>query len=76
MRTVVSIPNRLAAAANDFAQQRGMTCSELYAKALSEYLQRHHEDHTTERINAALEKIPSDQFIGEGSLTSLRRLPW
>lgn len=76
MKTAISLPDSLFAAADLYAQQRDMTRSELYAKALGEYLQRHREDHVTERINAALEKITNDQRMGEGSLESLRRLPW
>jgi metal-responsive CopG/Arc/MetJ family transcriptional regulator len=57
MKTAISLPDNLFAAADAFAQQRDMTRSELYAKALSEYLQRHPTDNVTKKINAALKKI-------------------
>jgi metal-responsive CopG/Arc/MetJ family transcriptional regulator len=78
MKTAISLPDNLFAAADAFAQQRDMTRSELYAKALSEYLQRHPTDNVTKKINAALKKMEgsSDQPIQEYGLESLRKLPW
>jgi metal-responsive CopG/Arc/MetJ family transcriptional regulator len=78
MKTAISLPDNLFAAADAFAQQRDMTRSELYAKALSEYLQRHPTDNVTKKINAALKKIEgsSDESMREYGLESLRKLPW
>jgi len=76
MKTAISLPDKLFAAADLYAQQRDMTRSELYAKALGEYLLRHRDENVTERINTALENISKEQMMGEGSLDVLRRLPW
>jgi hypothetical protein len=76
MKTAISLPDNLFAAADLYAQQQNLTRSELYAKALAEYLQHHRDENVTERINAALVKITQDQLMGEGSLDALRRLPW
>lgn len=78
MKTAISLPDSLFTAADAFAQQRDMTRSELYAKALSEYLQRHPTDNVTEKINSALRRIegPPDELLREYGLDSLRKLPW
>jgi metal-responsive CopG/Arc/MetJ family transcriptional regulator len=78
MKTAISLPDGLFAAADLYAQQRDMTRSELYAKALSEYLQRHPTDNVTEKVNSALIKIQNapDDALREYGLDSLRKLPW
>ena len=78
MKTAISLPDTLFAEADLFAQQRDMTRSALYARALGEYLQKHRSDNITEKINAALAKIDAagQEKIGEYGLESLRRLPW
>ena len=78
MKTAISLPDSLFTAADAFAQQRDMTRSELYAKALSEYLQRHPTDNVTEKINAALQKMEgsSGDKMTEYGIESLRKLPW
>jgi metal-responsive CopG/Arc/MetJ family transcriptional regulator len=76
MKTAISLPDGLFAEADLYAQQQDMSRSKLYAKALAEYLQRHRGEDVTARINDALDKIGDQQISGEGSLDSLRRLPW
>lgn len=51
MKTAVSIPNELFESAEGFARRRGMTRSELYARALREYLQEHRGQEITERLD-------------------------
>jgi metal-responsive CopG/Arc/MetJ family transcriptional regulator len=41
MKTAVSIPDRIFESAERFTRRRGMTRSELYAKALDAYLEEH-----------------------------------
>ncbi len=78
MKTAISLPDQLFAEADLYAQQQDMSRSELYAKALGEYLDKHKADNITEKINVALSKIHSqgEKIIGEYGLESLRRLPW
>lgn len=40
MKTAISIPDPLFQAAEEFAQEQGLSRSELYAQALQEYLRR------------------------------------
>lgn len=52
MKTAVSIPDRIFESAERFARRRGMTRSELYAKALDAYLDEHKAEGITERLDA------------------------
>jgi metal-responsive CopG/Arc/MetJ family transcriptional regulator len=51
MKTAVSIPNELFESADGLARRLGMTRSELYARALREYLQEHRGEGITERLD-------------------------
>ena len=78
MKTAISLPDELGHAADLYAAQADMTRSELYARALSEYLSRHKLDDVTDKINKAMEKIGLDvsQEIKESGLSALRALEW
>ncbi|MEZ4861692.1 MAG: hypothetical protein R3C14_10305 [Caldilineaceae bacterium] len=64
MKTAISLPDDLFVLADDFARQRGLSRSELYAKALRQYMDVHRHDNLTERINRACANLdtalPSD----------------
>lgn len=51
VKTAVSIPNELFESAEGFARRLGMTRSELYARALREYLSGHRGEGVTERLD-------------------------
>lgn len=51
MRTSISIPDPLFDTADQIADCLGMSRSELYAKALADYVGRHREDKVTEALN-------------------------
>lgn len=51
MRTVVSIPDTLFAAADAVAARLGITRSDLYAAALAELIAKHDPDHLTKRLD-------------------------
>lgn len=52
MKTAVSIPDELFEAAERYAQRQRLSRSELYATALSQYLQEHRGDGITEQLDA------------------------
>jgi metal-responsive CopG/Arc/MetJ family transcriptional regulator len=78
MKTAISLPDELGHAADLYAAQADMTRSELYARALSEYLSRHKLDNMTEKINKAMDRIGIDagQQVRESGLSALRSLEW
>jgi hypothetical protein len=54
-----------------------MSRSELYAKALAEYLDRHSYENLTEKINTAMLKINGGpELVGEVGISALRNLEW
>ena len=52
MKIAISIPDKLFIAADAHAAQAGVSRSELYATAMTEYLARREETRITERLNA------------------------
>jgi metal-responsive CopG/Arc/MetJ family transcriptional regulator len=57
MKTAISLPNELFAAADAFAARERLSRSELCARALREYLQRHDEDRVTARLDALCAEV-------------------
>jgi predicted transcriptional regulator len=58
MKTAVSIPDDIFAAAEKLAGELDLSRSALYAKALKELIQRLNDEAITAQINAALEDGP------------------
>jgi metal-responsive CopG/Arc/MetJ family transcriptional regulator len=65
MKTAISIPTPIFQAAEKYAAQNKLSRSELYSKALKEYLERHEPLDITVRINAICEEIDTapDSFL-------------
>lgn len=59
MKTAVSIPDEIFAAADELARRAGMSRSELYAKALSEYLRRDRYAGLSEKLDEIYSKVES-----------------
>jgi hypothetical protein len=60
MKTAISIPDEVFEAAERLARRLGMSRSQLYANAVSEFLRRHFHEDVTERLNEIQEKGPSE----------------
>ena len=52
MKTAISIPDELFESADELAQELGVSRSELYARAVAEYLAKHRNSDVTNRLNA------------------------
>lgn len=52
MKTAISLPDDLFEAADDLADKLGVSRSQLYASALSDYVAHHNQSEVTERLNA------------------------
>ncbi len=59
MKTAISIPDTLFASAEHFAQQHGLTRSQLYATALRQYLEEQRRESVTDRLNVVYAAEPS-----------------
>ena len=78
MKTVVSIPDALFEAAEQLAQRRGLSRSELYATALRQYLQAHRNEAITEQLYAIYDSEPSaiDSALVRAQTRSLPKDEW
>lgn len=52
MKTAISVPDTLFAQADALARLQGVSRSELYARAIEEYLARHRDEDVTSRLDA------------------------
>ena len=52
MKTAISIPDPIFQSAEQLAHRLGMSRSELYSKAVTEYLNEHKTQGVTEQLNA------------------------
>ena len=78
MKTAVSIPDNLFADAERLASRLQTSRSELYARALAEFVARHDEERVTSAMNATLENVGTEvsAFSAEASQSVLRRVEW
>ena len=77
MKTAISLPDALYEDAEQTARAMGIPRSQLFARAVAEYIARHRRERITERLNKVYEgtddrntpDVPTD-----ASLVSLRKL--
>lgn len=78
MKTAVSVPDLLFEAADRFARRLGLSRSELYSKALQEYLCSHREEGITEALDRIYETEDSslDPVLASIQAFSLPKGEW
>jgi metal-responsive CopG/Arc/MetJ family transcriptional regulator len=78
MKTAVSIPDEIYHSADQLAKRHGMSRSELYAKAVSNYIKAHRNKAVTEALDQiyAKEKAEIDPVINLMQLRSLPKEAW
>ncbi len=78
MKTAISLPDSVFHAAEAVAKQLGVSRSELYAKALAEYLQKYNEQQITARFNEIYAKEDSslDPVIAKMQFLSIPHEDW
>ena len=59
MKTAISIPDDLFQAADELANELGVTRSKLYATAVSDYLARRRDERITELLDEVYREQPS-----------------
>lgn len=59
MKTAISIPDNLFQAADELANELGVTRSKLYATAVSDYLARRRDEHITALLDEVYREQPS-----------------
>lgn len=65
MKTAISIRDEVFEAAERTAKDLGISRSELYTKAVGEFLERHADERVTERLNAVYGENPSISALDE-----------
>lgn len=78
MKTAVSVPDPVFQAGERLAQRLGISRSQLYSKALREYVERHDEEEITRRLNEvyANESSEPDPVITKIAAQSLPKESW
>lgn len=75
MKTAISLPDDLFAKAEALARKEGLSRSELYAKALADYIRRQERSGITEELNALVEKVGADAFRVDPVLAAHQACP-
>jgi hypothetical protein len=77
MKTAISIPDEVFTAAERLARRLKKSRSELYSRALREYVARHGPDYLTETLDRIYGESASDKdFATAAARRALRRSPW
>jgi len=78
MKTAISIPDEIYHSADQLAKRFGMSRSELYSKAVSNYINAHKNEAVTKTLNQifAKEKAEIDPVINVMQLRSLPKEAW
>ena len=78
MKTAVSIPNDIFEQAEKLARKGKRSRSDVYARALAEYVARHAPDSVTEAMDKTIEALnePPDTFVAAAARKVLRRSEW
>ena len=78
MKTAVSIPDDVFEDAERLAGRLQTSRSQLYARALSEFVARHDDDHVTASINRVVDEVGTeiDDFTHQAARQALRRVEW
>lgn len=78
MKTAVSVPNEVFERAERLAKRLELSRSELYSRALREYLARHTPDEVTQALDRLSEDLDTsaDDFVREASRRILEATDW
>jgi metal-responsive CopG/Arc/MetJ family transcriptional regulator len=78
MKTAVSLPDELFHVAEATARRLRISRSELYARAIAEFLKEHKENSITERLNHVYSQCAAklDSALHRAQLKSLAKDDW
>lgn len=78
MKTAVSIPDDIFKRAESWARRARQSRSEVYSRALREYVSRHAPDEVTDAMNRVADAINErvDPFLAAASRRALKRSEW
>ena len=78
MKTAISIPDKLFQKVDQYARSHGFSRSELFAKAVAQYLELHPSDHITEELNKVYSSESSElhQTLLRMQFSSIEKEEW
>jgi len=78
MKVAISIPDEVFSEGEALAKQFGTSRSELYRRALGEFIGRHAEAPVTRAMNEAMDALGAapDDFSAAASRNVLRKVDW
>ena len=78
MKTAISIPDEVFEEAERLAIELQTSRSQLYSRALQEFVARHAPDRVTEAMNRVIDEVGGeiDEFSREASRQVLKRVEW
>lgn len=78
MKTAISIPDKLFQAADQYAKKHGFSRSNLYAKAVEQFLEQHPTDYITKQLNKVYSDKSSklDQSLSTMQFNSIEKETW
>jgi hypothetical protein len=78
MKTAISLPDEVFEDAEKLASRLKVSRSELYARALQDYVRQHAPDAVTEAYNRVCSEVESqpDEFIRRAARATLKRAEW
>jgi metal-responsive CopG/Arc/MetJ family transcriptional regulator len=78
MKTAVSVPEGIYEEAERLARRLQISRSELYSRAIHEFVSRHAPDHVTEALDRLIEEIGTapDEFVSGAGRRLLERTEW
>jgi predicted transcriptional regulator len=78
MKTAVSVPDEMFDDAERLAKRLKISRSELYQRALGEFVARHADDSVTEALDRVCDTIAteSDAFVAKAARRTLKRVEW
>jgi len=76
MKTAISLPDRLYEEAEKTAKYMGLPRSQLFAKALEEFIEHHNRQRITEKLNEVYAERSTEEYknISNSGLESIREL--
>ena len=78
MKAAVSIPNDVFEQGERLAHRLHTSRSQLYARALADFVVQHEDDTITSSMNKAMEAVgaDADEFTRRAAQQTLRRVEW
>lgn len=72
MKTAISIPDNLFTDAEITAKQLGLARSQLYVKAIKEFIEHHNKDKITEKLNKLHSNAVAENELLDAGIESMR----